>query len=71
MKYQQICQQAVANGFEVYWSGLESGNCLERGGMEKTILTNKTTGDVVDVWENGHFEVYNQYGNAVTFAPTF
>ncbi len=47
-------------GFEYYWSGLDSpyGKL-----MAKAIYTNPDTGDVIDIWEDGSFEIYNQFGN--------
>ena len=64
---QQLIDKAYASGFEHYWTGLESNNCPEKGGMAKAILLNRDNGDVIDVWENGQFEVYNQFGQPTTF----
>lgn len=58
---------ARAAGFEDYWSGSEPAFDSEHPRMAKSILTNKRTMDVIDVWENGDFEIYNQDGKNTTF----
>lgn len=63
----QIIQRAYQAGFEDYWSGLESNQHDTKAGMAKSFLTNLKTGDVVEVWEDGSFDIYNQHGDPVTF----
>lgn len=64
----QIINKAKAAGFEDYWSGIESIHSrMGREGMAKSFLLNHNTGDVLEVWENGTFDIYNQFGDQPTF----
>ncbi len=62
----QIIEKAQERGFEFYWSGIETGNSI-LDGLQKAFYTHPT-GDVVEVWENGYFEIYNQWGLTVNFS---
>lgn len=64
----EIIAKAKAAGFEDYWSGIETVHSrMSREGMAKAILINYETADVVEVWENGDFDIYNQFGEQTTF----
>ena len=63
-----IIEKAKAAGFEDYWSGLETVHSrMNREGMAKAILINYENGDVIEVWENGEFDIFNQFGEKPTF----
>lgn len=60
----EIITKAKAAGFQDFYSGMEN---TSKGRQLVVILINHDTADVVEVWENGTFDIYNQFGEQPTF----
>lgn len=54
-----IINYILNRGFQYQWSGLDSSNGKL---LAKAIYINPITGDVIDIWDDGTFEIYNQWG---------